>query len=163
MLSSGQVVVATSEHNGQPNQIIQHLKTNPCQGNLFHHYNLGGYLIWQLPETKVYVDGRMGTTWTRPADTNLGEPGENYFNTWSLIYSGEKSFELSQVLFGIGKDDPYDYTDKAKQNQVEVFNQFNITCAIVGPDSKIYQQLQDAGWQTVVPDDNGWLLLTKAL
>jgi hypothetical protein len=151
MLSSGQVVVATSEHNGQPNQIIQHLKTNPCQGNLFRHYNLGGYLIWQLPETKVYVDGRMGTTWTRPADTDLGEPGENYFNTWDLIYNGEKI------------DGSYNYTDKAKQKQAEVFDQFNITCAIVDSKSEIYQQLQDAGWQTIVPDDNGWLLLTKAL
>ncbi|PIP23341.1 MAG: hypothetical protein COX90_03085 [Candidatus Nealsonbacteria bacterium CG_4_10_14_0_2_um_filter_38_17] len=28
-------------------------------GNLYNTYNFGGYLIWNLPEHKVFVDGRM--------------------------------------------------------------------------------------------------------
>lgn len=26
---------------------------------MFNEYNFGGYLIWQLPEHKVFIDGRM--------------------------------------------------------------------------------------------------------
>lgn len=42
-----------------PDPAISYLKNNPCSGNLFNEYNDGGYLIWQLPEQKVYIDGRM--------------------------------------------------------------------------------------------------------
>jgi Gpi18-like mannosyltransferase len=164
MVEHQQPVIATSEYNGMPHKIIGYIKDNPCQGNLFNHYDLGGYLIWQLPEAKVYVDGRMGTTWTRPSGSSLGEVGENYFNTWSLIYNGEKiELSFAEIMFGIGENDPHEYTDRAKQRQAEVFEQFNITCAVVDEDSKIYQLPTDQSWQTVVADDNGWHLLAKAV
>lgn len=42
-----------------PEAIIAFLRENPCSGNLFNDYSLGGYLIWQLPGRAVYIDGRM--------------------------------------------------------------------------------------------------------
>lgn len=42
-----------------PQKIVEYLKKNPCEGNIFSAYNYGGYLIWKLPEKKVYIDGRM--------------------------------------------------------------------------------------------------------
>lgn len=42
------------------------------KGNLFNPYQWGGYLIWQLPEQKVFIDGRM-TGWKKPDGTYILE------------------------------------------------------------------------------------------
>ncbi len=38
---------------------VQYLNKHKCQGNLFNDYNDGGYIIWKLPSTPVFIDGRM--------------------------------------------------------------------------------------------------------
>ena len=40
---------------------ILYLKAHPIGGNMFNEYNWGGFLIWQYPEKKVYIDGRMAS------------------------------------------------------------------------------------------------------
>lgn len=42
-----------------PYSAIQYLKAHPATGNLVTEYGWGGYLIWQYPEKKVFIDGRM--------------------------------------------------------------------------------------------------------
>lgn len=44
-----------------PRAAVQYIKAHPqdFQGNMYNEYNWGGYLIWQLPEHKVFIDGRM--------------------------------------------------------------------------------------------------------
>ena len=42
-----------------PETIASALQARPCSGHLFNSYNVGGYLIWRAPATKVYIDGRM--------------------------------------------------------------------------------------------------------
>jgi len=44
-----------------PKGAVEYIKDNPekFQGNMYNEYNWGGYLIWQLPEHKVFIDGRM--------------------------------------------------------------------------------------------------------
>jgi len=37
---------------------LLYLKQHP-PSRMFNEYNWGGYLIWQLPEVKVFIDGRM--------------------------------------------------------------------------------------------------------
>lgn len=46
-------------------KLIDQLKSQPCQGRLFNYYDIGGQLIWRLPEQKVYIDGRM-PSWQHP-------------------------------------------------------------------------------------------------
>ncbi len=43
---------------------IEYLKEHPFEGNLLAEYGWGGYLIWQYPEKKVFIDGRMAI-WKR--------------------------------------------------------------------------------------------------
>ncbi|MDP3998348.1 MAG: hypothetical protein Q8P89_01930, partial [bacterium] len=43
---------------GYPYQAVEYLKEHP-QERMFNFYNWGGYLIWQLPENKTFIDGRM--------------------------------------------------------------------------------------------------------
>lgn len=50
-----------------PCEAINFLKNQPEKGNIFNRYEWGGFLIWQLPEYKVFVDGRM-PAWPVPSD-----------------------------------------------------------------------------------------------
>lgn len=50
-----------SQEGNYPLGAVKYLKENPIEGNLFNEYNWGGFLIWQYPEKKVYIDGRMAS------------------------------------------------------------------------------------------------------
>ena len=41
-----------------PSKAIDYLKENPLKGKILNTYNWGGYLIWEIPEHPVFVDGR---------------------------------------------------------------------------------------------------------
>lgn len=48
-----------------PKDAARFLKMNSLKGNMFNHYDTGGYLIWKLaPDYKVFVDGRANTVYT---------------------------------------------------------------------------------------------------
>lgn len=42
-----------------PLEMTDYLKTHPKQGNLFNDYGWGGFVLWQIPEQKVFIDGRL--------------------------------------------------------------------------------------------------------
>lgn len=54
-----------------PYNAVQYIKENKLPGKMFNEYNWGGYLIWKLPEKKVFIDGRMAI-W-RTEDQNIFE------------------------------------------------------------------------------------------
>ncbi|MDR0955980.1 MAG: hypothetical protein LBM73_02535 [Candidatus Nomurabacteria bacterium] len=62
--------------NYLPAKAVSYLKQNTCPGNLFNEYNFGGYLIWQLPGRKVYIDGRM-PSWK--------SGGQSYMKTYEKV------------------------------------------------------------------------------
>jgi branched-subunit amino acid transport protein AzlD len=41
-----------------PVAAVDHLAAHPVSGGLFNSYNFGSYLLWKLPESPVFVDGR---------------------------------------------------------------------------------------------------------
>ena len=50
----------------QPYQAVEFIKTQGIKGNFFNAYEWGGFLEWQLPDSKFFVDGRMpasGALW----------------------------------------------------------------------------------------------------
>jgi len=55
-----------------PYQAVQYLKANPISGNMFNDYDWGGFLIWQYPEQKVFVDGRM-PSWRQNGEHVFGD------------------------------------------------------------------------------------------
>lgn len=59
--------------NQAPTAAVSALSANPCSGNLYNDYDFGGYLIWKMPQTKIYIDGRM-PSWM------LG--GVSYMENW---------------------------------------------------------------------------------
>lgn len=52
-------VVELAKKAHYPIELTQWLLDNPQEGNVFNEYNWGGFLIWQLPEQKLFIDGRM--------------------------------------------------------------------------------------------------------
>jgi len=61
---------------------VRYIKDEGCNGNIFNSYNYGGFLIWQLPNNKVYIDGRM------PSWQNYKE---NYFKNYLDFFNNESS------------------------------------------------------------------------
>ena len=41
-----------------PTQAVEYLRTHGVQDNLFNEYGWGGYLIWELADSLVFIDGR---------------------------------------------------------------------------------------------------------
>lgn len=72
---------------------VRYLKSAGYSGNLLSDYGWGGYLIWKLPEEKVFIDGRMSGWWweNAPAEQSkhafreylimVNDPENNAFNT----------------------------------------------------------------------------------
>ncbi len=60
---------------------VSFLKENGVQGNLFNKYGDGGYIIWEMPDVKVYIDGRADLY----RDEFLGE--------YDLIYNAEEGWQ----------------------------------------------------------------------
>lgn len=69
-----------------PVSAISSLRQRPCGGNLFNHYDIGGYLIWKYPEQKIYIDGRM-PSWQ--------QNGTDYMANY-LKVTNEEAFQKQQ-------------------------------------------------------------------
>jgi hypothetical protein len=57
-LVTNPVLVDYFERRTYPVEAVAWIKANQPPGNLFNAYNWGGYLLWNLPEYRVFVDGR---------------------------------------------------------------------------------------------------------
>ncbi len=55
---SSPVVMSFYEAQLYPQKAVQWLKENPIAGNGLNEYAWGGYLLWHLPDNRVFVDGR---------------------------------------------------------------------------------------------------------
>ncbi len=64
-----------------PVNAIHYIRSHPCNTNIFNSYGAGGYLIWQLPEYKYYIDGRM-PSWQKD--------GTKYFDDYIKILNNDE-------------------------------------------------------------------------
>jgi len=71
-----------------PKEAVEYIKTHAVGNKMFNEYNWGGYLIWQLPPKKVFIDGRM-------AIWNDGKI--KIFDEFNNIMSGHKSTVLNAL------------------------------------------------------------------
>jgi len=112
-----------------PYEAVNFLESQPQKGNLFNRYEWGGFLIWQLPDYKVFVDGRM-PAWSVPPDVNQGGNVSPY-----TIY-----LETLQTQPGWQK----------------TLNDYNINWILISPgtfmDLKLESDPESFGWQEVYRD-----------
>lgn len=76
-----------------PSKSVAYLQKNGCQGNIFNGYDFGGYLIWKLPEYKVYIDGRM-PSWRDESGTKYLD---RYLDVLDKPEIREKEFEKYNI------------------------------------------------------------------
>lgn len=114
-----------------PEKAIAFLKERKIVGNVFAPYSWGGLLIWQYPEKKVFVDGRM-PSWRRENPSS----GEKWvFKTYLELVSGE-------------------------QSPTEVFEKYQISTVIypISDQGIFLDNLQKVGFKVVYKDENALIL-----
>ncbi|HAZ29229.1 TPA: hypothetical protein DCY43_00535 [candidate division WWE3 bacterium] len=112
-----------------PCEAIDYLREMNEGGIIYNRYEWGGYLIWQLPDYKVFVDGRM-PAWPTPSgkspytiylETLQNQPGwqdtlKEYNVSWLLISPGT----FMDLLIGDGPEE-YGYTEVKRGNQYVLY------------------------------------------
>lgn len=56
---------------------MEHIRKNNLPGPILNTYKFGGFLIWEFPEEKTFIDGRM-TSWELGGTRILREYSEIY-------------------------------------------------------------------------------------
>jgi len=74
-----------------PIEIVGYIKSNNIKGNMFNQYAWGGFLIWSLPDRKVFIDGRMDVYKKEISDQyltiiDLKEGWEDVLKKYSIEY-----------------------------------------------------------------------------
>jgi hypothetical protein len=87
------VKIWENPHNDLPDQGVANLRQTPCRGNVFNDYDFGGYVIWQLPGTKVYIDGRM-PSWEHP--------GGSYMKDWTRVLADSEFARSEFERYNVG-------------------------------------------------------------
>ena len=60
-----QAELETQVLGSSPVRAVQYLRQTQVTGPMLNDYDFGGYLIWSLPEVKVFIDGRADVfDWT---------------------------------------------------------------------------------------------------
>lgn len=114
-----------------PYGAIAYLKANPIKGNMFNSFGWGGYLIWQLPEYKTFIDGRM-TSWK--------------------VSNGNFTLDVKKM-----ETYPYEFSNITKA----YFNKYNFSFVLEKKDSPIVEYLlntQPKKWQIVYKDETSIIL-----
>jgi hypothetical protein len=88
------VLVETTTAQSFPVEAVKILQQYQATGRVFNEYNWGGYLVWTIPQVKVFVDGRTDLygdailgEWIQIIQTAPGwqEKWENWQLNWALI------------------------------------------------------------------------------
>ena len=69
------------KETGYPKELAEFVNKHKIAGNMFNHYNYGGYLIWKMPDYKVFIDGRL--------EMYLGQVGQDYL----VILNGQDGYQ----------------------------------------------------------------------
>ena len=89
----------TKQESGDyPQKAVAYLQKHSFQGEIFSNYNWGGYLIWKLPQKKVFVDGRM-PSWK---SNSPPEESNSAFQEYLEIVKGKninETFQKYQVRY----------------------------------------------------------------
>jgi hypothetical protein len=92
-----------------PVEAVQFMKTHDLNGRIFNRYAWGGYLVWELPESRIFIDPRTGV---------LLFP-DGYLKAWRECFDAkpgwEKTLERGNPDFVLTS--PTDYLDLAMRSE----------------------------------------------
>jgi len=131
--------------NSHPYKAAQYLKKHPeLDTNLLSIYNWGGYLIWTLPEKKLFIDGRLSQY--PYAGHTLMEEYYEFYNK-DKIEDKINEYNIKLILLN-SREDPY------KLNWIDkyflLFNQEKINKT----ENNLKNYLDgSSGWKVLYRDD----------
>src|SRR4030042_4267273 len=140
-----------SEDSFYPKKAVEYLKRNLPEKQIFSDYGWGGYLIWKLPEKKVFIDGRMPSwRWSFQSKKESSYVMEEYLN----MLSGEvnykdvfQKYNVDTVLLPVEKGETFfNQLDKKFKKFLGRFYKKKI-------NFKFIDELKKDGWTKVYSDD----------
>jgi hypothetical protein len=142
-----------------PSGAVSYLHLHMPKGQIFSLYEWGGYLIWKLPEKKVFVDGRM-PSWRGQAHI----PGESdyAFKEYGKFLNGELPFRAITSRYGIStllipvenKDRQTLITEWMDRADKFIKKSLHIKSDNGAGFSKVVKEMRKAGWAVVYKDAN---------
>jgi len=153
------VVLLKESQNPYPDHAVAYLHTHAPTNNIFSTYDWGGYLIWQLPEKKVFIDGRMPSwRWAanKPSESNYA------FSDYKNVLAGQIPFTSFTQKFHIN-------TLLVPQSELSppVMKLFGFTIpkkswlgflSSIKSFYEVARQAKKLGWRVVYSDDTAVIL-----
>jgi hypothetical protein len=119
-----------SKLKSYPYEAVSYIRRNNIEGRMINDYSWGGYLIWQLPDYKTFIDGRMAAWRT--------EDGYFMKDYQKIYYGTEKNGELLE----------------------KYLNQYDIKWALLKPEEKITDYLkEDKEWDVAFENEISIILV----
>lgn len=122
-------------------------------GNLFNDYGYGGYLIWHLPEVKVFIDGRMPHWNNAIGYSAMAEyvrvfyPQEGEPSAWREVFV---KHEIRTVLIP---------KPSCKSSKFSTTRQIAPYLSEIGQiPCQIVASLKQEGWQVIYQDENSVII-----
>ena len=138
-----------------PHEAVSYLSKNFLEGRIFSKYDYGGYLIWKLPEKKVFIDGRM-PHWRREV-APIGE-SENAMKEYMSVFTGEtgyhdlfKKYDVETVLWSNNAN-----SQKIKEVDNFLTEKLKFIYALTGvkkQDNNLIEDLEKDGWRKIYSDN----------
>jgi hypothetical protein len=147
--------LALSERNFYPRSAITFLKENSVAGNIFSDYGWGGYLIWKLPQKKVFIDGRM-PSWHW--DKNIEGETNDAMSDYTRIVQGDEDYGKIFDKFSINTVLWHKKPVKGPIDRFEdkYFDQLDPIYKLLGKKHSKFdfsEKLKSDGWKVVYSDD----------
>lgn len=128
-----------------PNKAISYLKSNLPKGQIFALYGWGGYLIWNLPEKKVFIDGRMPSWhWSTPNNSN------GAFEEYKKVFYFAQSYQ--QIFDKYNINTVFLEVPKAEQTN-ELLKIFNFSIFKTASRKSLLEHLKEDGWKQIYIDE----------
>lgn len=132
-------------------------------GKLFNEYGWGGYLIWALPEVKVFIDGRMPHWQDKSGHSAMAEYSKVFYPLEDQPWQWEEVFAKHQIgtvlmnnpecargqanLFG----EKLANSLKSKRLFANYYRQAQIPCQLI-------EALLERGWSVIYKDEAAVIL-----
>ena len=134
-----------------PEKALEWIKVNPTKGEIFSSYGWGGYLIWKLPERRVFVDGRMaGWQWKSP----YPDQADWIFKDYIKMIWGEADIGPYLEKYGVGV-----VLWPVKKEKKALINLSWLGKKDKGKGFDMAVEMEKLGWALVYTDDTAEIYL----
>jgi hypothetical protein len=133
-----------------PVRALSYLKNNKVIGEIYSDYGWGGFLIWQYPQKKVFIDGRMPSWRFNPPDGT--KETRSAYDDYLNIEAGDLNFNSVSDKYNI----TYVLWPKERQNFYSQLENMLKNVGLFDKDKKDFsftKYLGENGWVLVYSDD----------